>query len=114
MRLPLSDHAKIADEKLTDYLLSLSHSVGSSKAVFFRSLGFDETNFELMGERLLAIARAEDIVDSERVEHGIKYVVDGVLVGPAGRQAGIRTVWIIDAGCDEPRFVTAYPQSSTQ
>ena len=40
---------------------------------------------------------------------GQKYVVDGTIVGPTGRSAPLVVVWIILAGEDYPRFVTAYP-----
>lgn len=33
----------------------------------------------------------------------------GTIVAPDGRQAVIRTVWIVEPGVDRPRFVTAYP-----
>lgn len=36
--------AYIPISKMTGYLLSETHAVGKSKARFFRSLGFDETN----------------------------------------------------------------------
>jgi hypothetical protein len=41
MKLPNADKAYVPPNKLLDYLLSLSHPVGGSKARFFRSAGFD-------------------------------------------------------------------------
>ena len=41
--------------------------------------------------------------------HGQKYIVDGMLVTPIGQLPLIRTVWVVDAGGDRPRLVTAYP-----
>jgi hypothetical protein len=43
--------------------------------------------------------------------HGEKFVVDGWLSvhTEEGRQRSVRTIWIIDAGNDAPRLVTAYP-----
>jgi hypothetical protein len=41
-------------------------------------------------------------------EFGTKYEMRATMTGPAGRQAVIRTVWIVDAGDDHPRFITAY------
>lgn len=46
MRVPNRDHAYVPERKLTGYLLSRSHPVGTSKARFFRGLGFDESNVE--------------------------------------------------------------------
>ncbi|WP_370693575.1 DUF6883 domain-containing protein [Nitrospira tepida] len=41
---------------------------------------------------------------------GHKYIVDGVVRTPNGQTALVRTVWIVDTGCDTPRSVTAYPR----
>jgi hypothetical protein len=45
-----------------------------------------------------------------QVTAGTKYAIIGPLTGPNGRVAEIVTVWIILAGEDAPRFVTAYPK----
>jgi hypothetical protein len=44
LRLPNKEKAYIPRHKILDYLLSEKHAVGKSKARFFRSLGFDESN----------------------------------------------------------------------
>jgi hypothetical protein len=36
-------------------------------------------------------------------------VIDGEIKTPTGVVVQLRTIWIIDAGEDIPRFVTAYP-----
>ena len=41
--------------------------------------------------------------------YGTKYILEGGVETPAGRIVQVRTVWIIDAGQDHSRFVTAYP-----
>ena len=41
--------------------------------------------------------------------YGQKYEVHARLTGPAGRSAEMVAVWIVLAGEDFPRFVTAYP-----
>jgi len=43
--LPNKSKAYIPANKITGYLLSKTHAIGKSKAGYFRSLGFDETNF---------------------------------------------------------------------
>jgi hypothetical protein len=109
LNLPNNSLAYIPSGKLTAYLLSESHSVGKSKAKLFRSVGYNELNVSLLKEGLLAIARNEEILDTQSSEHGVKYVVEGSLKTPAGGALKIRTIWIIDKGQDRPRFVTAYP-----
>ena len=109
MKLPNRDKAFIPLPKLRDYLLSQTHSVGKWKAGFYRALGFGEASTELLEQRLVALAQSEDVTEVEPTAHGTKYVVDGPLRTPSGRLVHVRTVWIIDAGQDRPRLVTAYP-----
>lgn len=109
MKLPNREKAYIPSGKLTAYLLSETHSVGKSKARLFRSAGYNETNVSLLKEGLLTIAHTENVLDTQSSEHGVKYVIEGMLQTPAGGTLSIRTIWIIDRGQDRPRFVTAYP-----
>jgi hypothetical protein len=109
MELPNKAKAHIPTSKITDYLLSESHAVGKSKAKFFKSLGFDATNVNQFEEELLKIAQTSDIQEASKTPHGMKYVVDGTLESPKGVMIRVRTIWIIETGNDQPRFVTAYP-----
>ncbi len=109
MPLPNRLQAYIPSEKLRAYLLSAIHAVGKAKATFFRALGFNETNVDLLEDRLLTLAHnalAPEVVSSP---HGVKYVIEGVLETPRGTAPRIRTVWILETGEAAPRFVTAYP-----
>jgi hypothetical protein len=53
MELPNKLQAYISISKITDYLLSESHVVGKSKAKFFRSFGFNETNISQFAKGLV-------------------------------------------------------------
>lgn len=110
MRLPNAELARIDKEKLTDYLLSPSHPVGRSKARFFRSLGFGESNLEELERSILSIARVEEVAETLPSLYGTKYVIDGIIQVPAGIEVNLRTIWIIESGDTRPRFVTAYPR----
>jgi len=107
--LPNSSQAVIAPEKLRDYLLSSIHPIGRYKALFFRTLGYDQTSWQQLETDLRSLASlpAEPL---ESTEYGTKYAITGLLTGLNGRVAEIVTVWIILAGEDVPRFVTAYPK----
>jgi len=109
VQLPNKEKAHIPPNKLIGYLLSETHAVGKLKARFFRSLGFDETTVEQLEQGLLAIAHAEQVKECIVSPHGTKYVIDGLLETPKGFAVRIRTIWIIEAGYEIPRFVTAYP-----
>lgn len=56
MAIPNAEDAVVQHEKLTTYLLALSHPVGGSKARFFRAHGFSDENVDLLTERLRRFA----------------------------------------------------------
>ena len=101
--------AVIPAEKLRDYLLSPTHPIGRYKATFFRTLGYDQSNWQVLGGdlRSLLSLNAEQL---DVTEYGRKYAVTGSITGPNGRLAEIVSVWIILAGEEMPRFITAYPK----
>jgi hypothetical protein len=101
--------AVIPAEKLHDYLLSPTHPIGRYKATFFRALGYDPSNWQVLESdlRSLLSLHAEQL---DLTEYGRKYAVSGAITGPNGRIAEIVAVWIILVGEEMPRFVTAYPK----
>ena len=109
MKLPNRDRAAVDPQKITSYLLSVTHPVGRSKARFFRGLGFDEGTAGDLERALLEVARTGEVVQTIVVPYGTKFVVDGILRTPAGSAVSVRTVWVVEAGQVLPRFVTAYP-----
>ena len=110
MPLPNAENACVPLSKITRYLLSETHSVGRAKARFFRALGFNERHPELLQEALLEVAREGLVRGILETPYGSKYVVDGQLRTPKGELVWIRTIWIVEAGQDQPRLVTAYPR----
>ena len=109
MKLQNKEYAYVPLAKLLDYLLSGTHPVGKSKAKYLRSLGFNETNLNLLKEGLLGIARLEDVKEVISSLYGVKYVIDGTLQTPIGVFIKLRTILIIDKDMERPRFITAYP-----
>lgn len=77
--------AVVERQKLVDYLLNASHPDNGGKAKL-RNGGFSPFR-----------ARREHIIEGWLVAHT-----------GTGRRA-VRTVWIVDAGSEAPRLVTAYP-----
>ena len=108
-RLPNAERAYVPASKLTDYLLSETHPVGRAKAQLLRAAGFDETNVNILEQRLIAIAHFEEVKEVTPSEYGTKYVIDGSIQSPNGSLIQLRTVWIIDRDQSDPRFITAYP-----
>lgn len=109
MKLPNSDKAIVPKEKLTDYLLSETHPVGSSKAKFFRGLGYKETNVEKLAKSLLNIVKTNDVKNVRQLAYGTNYLIEGDVETPSGKTVTITTVWFIKTSKIRPSFVTAYP-----
>jgi hypothetical protein len=109
MQLPNRFQAYIPSPKLSAYLLSETHSVGKAKATFFRALGFNESNVHSLEHGLLTLAHSAPVHEVVPSPHGVKYIIEGVLETPSGNAPRICTVWILEIGETNPRFVTAYP-----
>ena len=90
-------------------LLNASHPDNGGKATFFGGLGFTRAEPGALVEALRGVAVGGDVIARAESQHGLKFVVDGTIRSPSGRQPTVRTVWIIDAGQDSRRLVTAYP-----
>jgi len=109
MRLPGVAKVFISQEKICDYLLSLSHPVGGPKARFFRGFGFVPEKWEALAESLKAICENYEVKESSETPFGKRFVIDGVLTTPDKRNPMIRTVWFIHNGESHSHFVTAFP-----
>ena len=110
MVLPNAARAFVEPSKVRDYLLSLSHPVGRFKAAVFSALGYHYEHWEVLRDDLLALVQVGEAVLGQPSPFGRKFEVDGVLIGPSGRSAPFRTVWIVRAETEVPRFVTAFPR----
>ena len=109
MNLPFLDRAVIEQTKIVDYLLAFDHPEGASKAEFFGRFGFSAEEWQILANALLHHAKTNAVSSTSPSKFGAKYRIDGPILCPDGRSPSIRAVWIIDAGSDVPRLVTAYP-----
>lgn len=106
--LPNPDRAVIDPIKLHGYLLSTSHPLGRFKARFFGALGFSA---ERWGELETALRAQHLTCEAEAgpVEpHGQLFTIRAMLKGRIGASFAV-SVWLVRAGEDHPRFVTACP-----
>ncbi len=110
MSLPNADRAIVDPAKVRDYLLSVAHPVGRFKAAFFLSLGYSEDRWEVLQGHVLALARTGVAVPGGPSPYGRKFDLDGILTGPSGRSAAVRTVWMLRTGELSPRLVTVIPR----
>lgn len=95
--------------KVHDYLLSLMHPSGRSKARFFHQAGFIQSNWHLLAEALTHLACANEVVKVAPGYFGVKYTIEGVLSTPSDMRPKVRTVWIVEAAGMPPRLVTVHP-----
>jgi len=109
MKLPNLDRVTIPEAKLTRYLLSVEHPDGRSKAAFFRGLGFSPERWSVFASALVVHADLHEVSSVETSEYGTRNTIDGSIETPDSRNPSIRSVWFIEDGGTNPRFVTAYP-----
>ena len=110
MSLPNADRAIVDPAKVRDYLLSGSHPVGRFKATLFSALGYSADRWEILRDDLLTLARTCVAVPGQPSPFGLKFELDGILHGPAGRSVAVKTVWIVRLQEELPRFITVFPR----
>ena len=109
MKLPGHLAAVVPRDKVVRYLLSASHADGRHKSAFFTAFGFDARRWEELSAALKRHA-AHDVVRVEQSRFGTRYVIEGIIETPDGRNPAVRSVWFLEPGEEAPRFVTAYPR----
>jgi hypothetical protein len=110
MRVPNRDKAIIDVRKVREYLLSSTHPVGRFKAKYFSGLGYDADVWTTLEAHLRESLESEK-VEAIEGEFGATFVVRSVVTSPSGTISRLTTVWIVLNGEENPRFVTAYPES---
>ncbi len=109
MKLPNVENAVVPKTKITEYLLSLAHRDGRSKAMFFAHFGFTSKDWRDLADALIRHAKEHEIAKAEATPFGVRYVIEGALTAPDGRTPSVRVVWFISNESSEPYLVTAYP-----
>lgn len=109
MRLPNYENVVVPEAKIADYLLSLTHRDGRSKAKFFNQAGFSIAAWQELAQALRQHVADNEIVKIESSSFGTRYVVEGQITTPEGKTPLIRSVWFVATGETIPRFATAYP-----
>jgi hypothetical protein len=104
-----AETAVIEPAKLREYLLSLDHPDGRGKARYLALLGYTREHWEQLARDLRQQILPLDAQPAGESRWGVKYEILGLLRGPNGRAAGIRTIWIVPRGDARPRLVTLVP-----
>ncbi|MEO8236197.1 MAG: DUF6883 domain-containing protein [Flavobacterium sp.] len=109
MKIPNNEQSIVAENKITNYLLSQIHEIGKHKAFFFNRFGYNLNNINEFKNALLQHAIEREIAQTQNSDFGCKYVLKCNLQTPDNRNPCIVSVWIIEKGNQNPTLVTAYP-----
>ena len=109
MTLPNAERAIIDIRKLRDYCLNPLHDEGQHKARLFATiLGMTADDAEDLRDLLLEAVTTHEAHLRRRNTYRQCYTVDCHVVWQ-GKQAMIRSGWIIEHHTDVPRLTTCYP-----
>jgi hypothetical protein len=109
MKIPNNKQSMVAENKITDYLLSETHEIGKHKADFFKSFGFNSIDIAQLKNSLIQHSIDRDIEETKNSVFGVKYELKCAIKTPDERNPCIVTVWIVETGNEVPKLVTAYP-----
>jgi hypothetical protein len=108
MRLPQAGSAILDVRKLTQYCLDPTHPRGRHKARVFRAvLDLAAADANWLRRAILDGVQTTDAIELANDMHGRRWQAD-VSVSRHGRQAVVRTLWIMRTGEAVPRFVTCW------
>lgn len=110
MTVPNADRAIIAVDKLTGYLLNVSHRRGGPKARLLLSLGYSADNPASLESDLRTQHLSLNVTRTRESPYGVVYEVEGPIKTPSGKSVRFYSVWQVDTGGDVPRFITMYPR----
>jgi hypothetical protein len=107
VKLPDGGRADVPLSRLTGYLLNPEHDEGKHKArVFAAALGLHAPGADEFRTWLLGVAREGEAELGRSDKHGQRFVIRAKFLYK-GREAMVRTAWIIRSGRDFPEFLTA-------
>ena len=110
MTIPNADRAIIAVEKLTAYLLNVSHKRGAAKARFLLGVGYRADAPDMLESDLRTQHLSRDVARTSENAYGVVYEIEGPINTPSGRIVRFCSIWQIDTGTNVPRFITMYPR----
>lgn len=88
-----------------DHRLSIENP---GKAKFFLAFGFTLAQWQVLRDALAHHVVTHEYSTEIPLDDGVKYVIEGALQTPDGRNPLVRSVWMIDGGRSYPRLISAY------
>ncbi|MBF0389840.1 MAG: hypothetical protein HQK71_07010 [Desulfamplus sp.] len=108
------DKIYIDPRKLTHYVLDISSPHGKHKAVLFEKLlGFTKENYTSLLYEIESRAMQSEITFHSQDHFGKRYLADITVQGTEGREAVVRTGWLIHPETKEANLVTLYIRKKT-
>ena len=77
VKLPHAETSRVEREKITEYLLSLTHPDGRSKGEFLREFGFRLESWETLQEALRKHGANNPVVSVVESRYGVRYISRG-------------------------------------
>lgn len=106
--LPKYEQAVIPLEKLRDYALNARHPYGKHKAKVFEAiLGIGVDDAEWLATEILTQLPKHEAKPGKIDTYGKRYTID-LKIRKLGREAWVRTGWMILTGTNSPRLTTCY------
>jgi hypothetical protein len=97
--------ALVEEQKLRGYIFNPASKSGWPKGRFLQAIGFVADDLASVQEALLAQA-LNGVGTVIATGFGPKIEADGMIDTPSGRQANIRTIWLLDPHSGKLRLVT--------
>ena len=110
MTVPNADRAIIATDKLTAYLLNMTHKRGAAKAKLLLGVGYRSEAPQVLESDLRVQHLSLEVTRTHKNAYGVVYEVEGPITTPSGRDVRFCSVCQVDTGTDVPRFITMYPR----
>ena len=110
MTIPNAHRAIIAAEKLSWYLLNVSHKRGAAKARLLLGLGYQTGTPQVLDSDLRMQHLPLDITRTSENPYGVVFEIEGPIKTPGGKIVRFCSIWQVDTGTDVPRFITMYPR----
>ncbi len=103
----IPSHALIAQAKLTEYLLT--PRTWDDKAGFLTRAGFDRSSPDILEAAIRRLASQVEATEDGRNDYGIFWKLNGILLGPTGRELAVSLIWLQDFATNQFRFITLKP-----
>jgi len=107
MRLPNYENAVMPEAKFLNYALDPERQPDKAKA-FGLALGYNQSNYKELMENIRKHLSDFPVKEQGESDYGRHYSVLMKLIGANGKEANVRTAWIIDKGEEAPRLTSVY------